>query len=470
MPITRRRFLTHAAAASAAFSGLAAFFGSGPARAQAYVNAYDVFGALEPDPKGIIDLPQGFTYRVLSPTGALMSDGLRVPARHDGMAAFPGRRGRVILVRNHELSIDRPGASAFGEANELASTVDRTRVYDAGAEGGKFAPGGTTTLVYNPESGEVEQSFLSLAGTAINCAGGAMSWGSWLSCEETEAKAGERGYVRDHGYVFEVPAHQTGLVDPVPLAALGRFTHEAIAEDPRTGVLYLSEDKNDGLLYRFVPRARGRLAEGGRLQALKVAGQSASLDTRNWLQGDSRPLPVRIELTAEWIDLDRIDAPDNDLRLRGAKAGAAIFARGEGMWFGNGNVYFAATSGGPKKLGQIFRYRPSPFEGTILEREVPAKLVLDIESVDPGLLEKPDNLTVAPWGHLIICEDGDDEQYIRGVTEAGELYTIARNAHPMKAEFCGACFGPDLRTLFVNIQTPGITLAIAGPWARALRA
>ena len=33
-------------------------------------------------------------------------------------------------------------------------------------------------------------------------------------------------------------------------------------------------------------------------------------------------------------------------------------------------------------------------------------------------------------------------------------------------EWAGACYSPDGHWLFVNIQTPGITFAITGPWKR----
>ena len=68
-----------------------------------------------------------------------------------------------------------------------------------------------------------------------------------------------------------------------------------------------------------------------------------------------------------------------------------------------------------------------------------------------------------------MCEDGDGDNFVRAVAPDGLIYTLARNADPGKSEFCGACFSPDGETLFVNIQKPGITLAITGNW-RGLRA
>lgn len=424
------------------------------------------FGPLVADPGRVLDLPEGFSYRIVSRVGNTMDDGLFVPARHDGMAAFPAGRGRVALVCNHELvrgDDDEGDGSAFGANHERLARFDPAGLYDAGRA--KPSPGGTTTLVYDPAAGRTERHFLSLAGTEVNCAGGPTPWGSWLSCEETVERAGDRR-ARDHGWVFEVPAGGGGPAAPVPLKALGRFKHEAAAVDPRTGVVYLTEDRGDGLLYRLIPERPGDLAAGGQLQALAVREWDGSADTRNWTSTQSRPFPTGEPLAARWIDLDRTDAPDDDLRHRGADLGAAVFARGEGIWFGNGEIYFACTTGGGIEAGQIFRYRPSPHEGRAGEAEAPGRLELFVESRDRSRLANCDNLTVGPWGDLIVCEDSDTPCSLVGVTPAGELYRFANNAYT-DAELAGACFAPDGRTLFVNVQDRGLTLAITGPFPNA---
>lgn len=123
----------------------------------------------------------------------------------------------------------------------------------------------------------------------------------------------------------------------------------------------------------------------------------------------------------------------------------------------------------PRHLGQIFRYQPSPFEGTAREAEQPGRLQLFVQSDDARVMEKCDNVCVAPWGDLIVVEDGDEDQYIRGVTPEGRVYTIGRNADAdafgEKSEICGPCFSPDGSTLFFNVQrNPGRTFAVRGPW------
>ena len=152
----------------------------------------------------------------------------------------------------------------------------------------------------------------------------------------------------------------------------------------------------------------------------------------------------------------------HDLRYRGFEQGAARFARGEGMWHGENEVFFACTNGGEIGAGQIFRYVPSPYEGTEREKNTPATLELFLESNDTDLLKSCDNLTIAPWGDLVICED-DPHPFIVGVTRQGELYKLGENVG-FPSEFAGGVFSPSGKTYFVNIQDAGLTLAITGPW------
>ena len=92
-----------------------------------------------------------------------MSDGVATPLAHDGMAAFPLPNGNIRLIRNHE--VRRRARSA--EVPDL--------VYDPGAGGG------TTSMEIDPVTREVVRDFVSLTGTAVNCAGGATTWGPWLT-------------------------------------------------------------------------------------------------------------------------------------------------------------------------------------------------------------------------------------------------------------------------------------------------
>lgn len=403
------------------------------------------YGALTPDPASFLDLPEDFSYRVLSRLGDKMDDGGTVPDRADGMGCFDLGGGEIALVRNHELqpkhNAGGPIAKGFGKKD------------------GAFLPGGTTTLVLDAATLQVKRQFRSLGGTIRNCSGGVTPWGSWLTCEEAPTGPGQpygEGLERSHGWVFEVPASARGLVDPVPLTAMGRFNHEAAAVDPATGIVYLTEDRDDSVLYRFLPKTPGRLAEGGRLQAMVVEGLA---DTRNWA---SPAMPVGKQYRVSWIDLDDVEAPKDDLRQRAAAKGAALVARGEGLHMGvkrgQSEVFACCTSGGAKELGQILKL-------TVGGAGQPDMLELFFESESTEQFNYGDNLAVAPNGHLIVCEDqytAEVDNHIRGITPDGRAYNLAR-LHA-QTELAGACFSPDGKVLFVNAYGPTATLAITGPW------
>jgi secreted PhoX family phosphatase len=242
---------------------------------------------------------------------------------------------------------------------------------------------------------------------------------------------------------------------------MGRFNHEAVAVDPATGIVYLTEDRGDGLFYRFIPNTNRRLANGGKLQALAILGEN-SRDTRNWEEGNAPEFPVREPRDVAWIDLDNIDSPEDDLRLQGFERGAAVFARGEGIWFGDNELYFACTNGGKIAAGQVFRYTPSEEEGTSGEARSPGKLELFAEPNDKKILKSCDNLAIAPWGDVVLCED-DSHPFVVGITPKGECYQLAENVG-YESEMAGGVFSPSGQTFFVNLQKPGITVAITGPW------
>ena len=457
MRLDRRNLFTTGAAALA-FTGMARHAAAQAAGEETYVNQIHGYGPLQADPNKLLDLPEGFSYQVVAQGGDRMDDGLFVPGQPDGMACFPLSGTQVALVMNHELK----GSSSLhrnlgpgGLHQERLDRLDASKAFDTFKDG-RPLPGGCSTLIYDLATRRTVSHRLTLAGTSTNCCGGPTPWGSWLSCEETVETPADADVTKAHGWVFEVPAAATGPVDPVPLKAMGRFDHEAVCIDPRTGMAYLTEDQNDGLLYRFIPTTPGKLAEGGRLQALALKG-SPSADTRNqdarlWAVGDWREV--------EWIDLEDVEDPAGDLRLRGHRSGAALVARGEGIWWGENEMYLTATSGGPIRRGQILRLVPG-LNGAA------DRLQLFVESTDEKTLNMGDNITIAPWGHLIVCEDNysaEIRNHLKGVTPEGQVYTIARNVFRGNSEFAGACFSPDGAVLFVNIMYPGMTLAIRGPW------
>jgi secreted PhoX family phosphatase len=437
----RRQFL---AASGSAFAALIA---SGCMTRGANVksgshHAFTGYGPLKADPQGLLDLPEGFSYRLISSLGDAMDDGGTVPDKADGMGCLDRGNGEIVLVRNHELvASDSAGgtiAKGFGTHN------------------GEILPGGTTNIVLDAKTLEVKGEFRTLGGTIRNCSGGITPWGSWLTCEEAPTGPGQKygdGLAINHGWVFEVPGDATGLVEPTPLRAMGRFNHEAACVDPETGIVYLTEDRDDGVLYRFIPSTPETLADGGRLQAMVIQGLS---DTRNW---DGTKMAVGRSFKAQWIDMDEVEAPKDDLRTRAAAQGAALIARGEGIHMGEDELYFCSTSGGAKQLGQIFRLVPG--RGG---KEDTVELFFESESKDQ--FNYGDNLCVAPNNHLIICEDQYTDvvdNHLRGITPEGVPYDFARLR--LQTELAGGCFSPDGKWFFVNAYAPTRTLAITGPWA-----
>lgn len=457
-PLDRRDFLRRTAlgGAAAVFSpGLLATLVRATAGARVGpVTAGDGYGPLRPAGPELA-LPEGFKYAVLGRSGVAMSDGNPTPIAHDGMAAFEGPDGLVRLIRNHEVR-DAPGASSIG---------DPETAYDP------MAGGGTTTLDVRIGDGEIEvvRDFVSLNGTLVNCAGGPTPWGSWISCEET-TQGTANGFARPHGYAFEVPSNADGPVEATPLLALGRFVHEALAVDPETGLLYLTEDFASSGFYRFLPDEPGRIPAGGRLQILAVEG-APNHDTRRGQRTGPRH-PVR------WIDIDDVEPPEAEsdplaVFRQGARKGAAAFSRLEGCGWGPDGVWFHATDGGDAHCGQVWLYRPE--EGAGADPAGAGTLELVFESPGPEVLDQPDNLVVSPRGGVLICEDCDGAIHLRGLSPAGEVFPFARNLLNQR-EFAGACYDPSGRVLFFNLQgdtvtgranpAPSMTFAVWGPWER----
>lgn len=399
--------------------------------------------------EALLALPAGFQYTVLGRTGAKMADSHMTPRAHDGMAAFR-HRGKIRLVRNHEIN------HRVGKPDVCIGSKDHA--YDP------LAGGGTSTLTVDPKTRELLSDFVSLCGTLQNCAGGPTPWGSWITCEETilgktqiKTQRGDTfgGFEQSHGYCFEVPATSDRPAAPIALRQMGRFVHEAIAVDPKSGIVYLTEDTGSSGFYRFLPKRKGRLAEGGQLQMLAVKGKP-EYDTRTAQR-------VGAKIPAVWVDIANPDPPEADtdplaVFKQGKSKGGATFARLEGCWYADKRIFFTATSGGDKRLGQVWEYQP--------EGKTEGVLILIFESPGAEVLDMPDNLCVSPRGGIVLCEDGSIDNYMRGLTRDGRIFDFAKNLVPgfERSEFAGATFSPDGETMFVNIQTPGITLAIWGPW------
>ena len=425
------------------------------------------YGPLVPDPHGILALPAGFSYRIITYSGRTrLESGEFTPSNHDGTAAFDGPRGATLLVNNHELKGPR---ADWKYPVPLAEGL----VYDPAASGG-------CTVVEVRRDHVAE--WVGIAGTSTNCAGGHTPWGTWLSCEETEDRAGQNGMTKDHGYVFEVdPEDRRAGRDPRPVKALGRYAHEAVVVDPGRGHLYLTEDASgpNGLLYRWTPpegfrHGRGRLrtlaGDAGVLQAFKCFDSGG-----RFVDDLSRATRTGTVYGVDWVTVPDRDARTTSVRKQFTDGQVTRARKLEGMWWGDGGAYivssYARAESPVQHDGAVWFYDPR-------RRTLTLKVLLGVNP-DPsadGAFDGPDNITVSPYGGLVIAEDGEGIQHLFGATDRGRTYPIARNdlnigtaEEPEYSEFTGVTFSPDGRTLYANIQEPGIMLAITGPWKRHRR-
>jgi secreted PhoX family phosphatase len=412
------------------------------------------YGPLIPDPAGILSLPEGFSYTILAKSGeTLLESGQPTPSDPDGTAAFVRRGGRgSVLVVNHEIS----GSEPFKVPAIPGYTFNPA------------AGGGTTTIEVDGDGRRVRE-YVSLAGTLNNCAGGRTPWRTWLTCEESEATVGG---VR-HGWVFEVdPYDQRANRDPRPIRALGRFAHESVAVDPETGVIYETEDAGspNGLFYRWTPPADARPLTKGSLRAL--ADDAGVLEALRAVRADGTPVadlsPAReigTTYAVTWVPVPDRFATTTPIRKQAFALAPTRSRKLEGMWWGDGGCYFvcsfARTADGSLGVhdGQVWFLDPDA--GTI-ELKIHFEYTAD-QDVDP---DGPDNITVSPYGGVIVAEDGDGVNHLVGSTKRGETFFLARNELPGDSEFTGPTFSVDKATLFANVQDPGHVFAITGPFVR----
>lgn len=441
----------------------------------------------------LLMLPPDFSYASAGWSGDPMSDGHLTPDRHDGMTVVQvASGGEITLIRNHERGLMPPG-SAMPFIGGPA-----TPIYDSFVLPGQIAGNGGGTTALRFREGTLIDARATLAGTLVNCSGGPTGFGSWLSCEEIVLRGSLLG-ARDHGYVFEVPAPELGPASARPIRDMGLMRHEAAARDPATGRVYLTEDNDSHSgFYRFTPHDRA-----ARVGALEAGGQLAMLKVVERDNADLTAPDMGASFAVEWVpipdpaaDPERLEAPVPGLPkvrgagksgpfLQGEARGAACFSRGEGCQYHQGVIYMVDTGGGAAAAGAVWAYQDQPAQGN--DR---GTLTAIFVAPNEATADNPDNIAISPRGGLLLCEDGSGRDHanevagnrLLGLDAAGRTFAFAENnlvlagappARPWVApgdyrrvEFTGACFDPSGRWLFVNIQTPGVTFAITGPWER----
>ena len=500
MPVSRRTFFASGAVAgaTAAAAGATALPASATTTRQGGGHGRGR-GSRQPqypsplraDPKGLLALPDGFTYTLVAQSGVTeLESGQRTPERIDGTGAFD--TGRAIrLVQNHEIG---PKYGSDFPVPPVEGTV-----YDEG-----LLVAGGCTVVELTRAGERVKEWVGLSGTISNCAGGVTPWGTWLTCEESEDRAGTSygaagTATKDHGFVFEVLPDEPSRQDPRPIAAWGRFAHEAAVVQPDGAAVYLTEDvsKPNGLFYRWsapagAPVGRGTLAglapDAGVLAAMAVtAPDGGHLDdlSRITSQYVNRPLAVG------WVTVPDRLATQTPVREQLAEDQVTRSKKLEGAWGDESGVWFAASfayegdvpAGAPFHDGQLWYYDWSQ-QTLTLKLYFTSSPAIHADQADPLAnrdggathFDGPDNVHVSPFGGIVMAEDGDGDQHIIGWTQAGGSFAIARNELDGSAqdevssfsEMTGPTFSPDQRFLFVNIQEPGHTFAVQGPFHQYL--
>ncbi len=373
------------------------------------------YGTLQaPDANGL-KLPKDFTSRVIARgLTPVAGTGYVWHLFPDGGSTYRTKDRGWILVSNSEVPtpVDLPIDPPIGNPGE----------------------GGASAIRFDSD-GNIVDAYRILSGTSSNCAGGPTPWGTWLSCEETDA-----------GQVWE--CDPTGKTEAIVHPALGTFNHEAACIDSKSGFAYLSEDDSEGCLYRFRPKRKRDLSRG-RLEVAKVR------------RGGS----------VEWKGVP--DPSAGSTPTRDQVPGATRFKRGEGLWYDSGTVYLATTSD-----SRIWAYNARTERIKVL--------------YDPELIEKPpltdvDNITVAKRsGDLFVCEDngGEDPFDIAIITpqvstrrgkRAPKVSRFMKLTGPQHgdasteaaSEVAGVCFNPRGDRMYFSSQRAfavGVTYEVTGPF------
>jgi hypothetical protein len=229
---------------------------------------------------------------------------------------------------------------------------------------------------------------------------------------------------------------------------LGRFRHEAATFTARDHTTYLTEDETESALYRHIGT---RKPFEGKLLALRIRDKPNVDLSRKASVGETWPV--------DWVPIDDPSGARRRTAHQAFDRGAARVSRGEGIWAHEDRVYFVSTDGGPAGRGQIFCLTGHG-QGSQLS------LIAQAEATDGFGL--PDNLTVAPNGDVYFVEDGEAPNHIWRIRGDSPPQLFGENLVGGGAsEFAGICFSPDGSTLFVNLQTEGLTLAVRGPFNKS---
>jgi hypothetical protein len=386
VPVESRRQLLRTGVAGGI--GLSVF-GGPTAIAASSGGAVDGFGPLLPPDQNGLRLPAGFVSRVIATSG------------------------QVVPGTSHVWHADPDGGATF-------ATADGGWVYASNAERGSGL-GGVGAVRFDA-AGTVINAYTILSGTTRNCAGGPTPWGTWLSCEETT-----------NGEVYECDPYSPGS-QGVKRPLMGKFQHEAAAVDPTGQVIYLTEDRSDSLLYRFIPSSYPDLSSGT-LQAAQILG-SGSISL-----GQVR-------------DVVWLPVPDPTVSLgvqtRFQVPSATRFNGGEGAWYEQGAMHF--TTKGDNRVWKL---------DTVNQR---IQIVYQASLSPTPELTGVDNVFVTPCGDVLVAEDGGNMQIV-ALTPSGKVTPVVWLPSVTGSEITGPALSPDgTRLYFSSQRNPGRTYEVKGPW------
>lgn len=378
-----------------------------------------------PDPLTQIATPEGFSVR------AVATSGLPV--------ATPGSLQPLSSYVWHNL----PDGGACYSRN------DGGWIYTSNSEIPGVPLGGCGAIAFNAD-GDVDDAYSILTGTTQNCAGGKTPWQTWVSCEET-----------GDGQCWECDPYQPG--QGVAKPALGRFAHEAIAVDPKNRVVYLTEDAGDGRFYRWV--ATGIDEQGGGRLAL----EHGTLEVMNLEGYEDNCYPADVEKLRElrgasWKPVIDADLPQGEVRAAlqasGNRIPGTVFKGGEGLWYyelpaslREGNT---PPGGNQPTAGLVFWTTKGDNRVWALDIENQlVELIFDNSQIDPDFGDV-DNLTISPWGDILVAEDPPQSpsSRIMVVIPNEPAKVLVEVFHP-GSEICGPAFSPDGSKLYFSSQRRG---------------